>query len=137
MGICYKIKITVLFLLLLTQVIGCRTTEEKKQGFDALIERYKGTPFESCDDFVMASEELAEMILTCIDKALAGNKEKVAEMHDFFENEGDFILFMSKEHDRLSKECPLMIKEFEEKYDRRMDTKMGELLLYIEQEKER
>lgn len=136
MGICYKIKKIILFLLLVPLINACQP-EEKKQGFDALTERYKGTPFESCEDFLMASEELAEMILSCIDKALAGNKEKVAEMHDFFENENDFILFMSKEHERLSKECPLMIKEFEEKYERRMDKKMGELLFYMEQEKGR
>ncbi|MFW5892494.1 MAG: hypothetical protein ACOCUQ_03730 [Bacteroidota bacterium] len=109
--------------------------EEKRQGFDALVEKHKGTPFKNCEDFVIASEELAEMILTCIDMALEGNMQKVAEMHDFFENEGDFILFMSKEHERLSKECPVMIKEFEEKYDQIMNEKIDQLMLYMEQEK--
>ncbi len=135
MGIYVNIKKIALILLTLILISGC-APEEKKQGFDDLIDRYKGKPFDNCGDFVHASEELAEMILTCIDKALSGNKEKVAEMHDFFENEGDFILFMSKEHERLSGDCPLMIKEFEEKYDQLLDEKIQELVMYMEQERQ-
>lgn len=118
----YKITLFVIFHFF----ISCEhnTSYEEANVLYQIEENYNGKQFTDCDEFLQVSESLAEEILLCIDEGIQGEMDKVDELQQFFNEKQSFLMFMSREHDRLERSCPERLRRFENEYNQLLEEKM-------------
>lgn len=119
----------VIYVILCAFVVTLVSCSKKAENVQDLQAKYKDKSFSTCETYFASYEEILNVYLATIDKAVAGDEKAMSDIEEF----EPFFSSLTENSEKIAVECPEKLDEFNKVVEQKLQEYFPKLMQIAEQ----